>query len=57
MSVFAHRASGLVRVRIGTVLVLYYHTELEIVKTNWPIKRPVCHIEIYKLGSQNYENI
>lgn len=45
MSVLAHRASGLVRIRIGAVLVLYYHIKLEIFKTNWPIKRPVCHIE------------
>lgn len=44
MSVLAHRASGLVRIRIGAVLVLYY-IELEIFKTNWPIKRPVCHIK------------
>lgn len=45
MSVLAHRARGLVRVRIGGVLVLYYHIELEILRTNWPVKRPMHHIE------------
>lgn len=45
MSVLAHRASGLVRIRIGGVLVLYYHIELEIFRTNGPVKRPVHHIE------------
>lgn len=41
MSVLAHKASGFMRIRIEVVLVLCCHIELEIVKTNWPIKRSV----------------